>query len=215
MRDWVDLNGHRHPSAADRSAIRSSTFSMPTESRTSVSPMPSVGAHLGWHRAVRHQRRMLDQALDAAEAFGQREQPAAFEETARIVERPVEFGRDHAAEGAHLLLRQRVLGVARQTRDRTRGAPWDAVPARRRSASADAQWRSIRNASVLRPRSARNESNGPWMAPTAFCRNASRSRSSSLVPTIATPPTMSEWPLRYFVVECTTRSKPYSSGLCT
>src|SRR5262249_31117236 len=41
-------------------------------------------AHLGGHRAVGHQRRMLDQALDPAEAFGQGEQPAALEEAARI-----------------------------------------------------------------------------------------------------------------------------------
>ena len=67
--------------------MRSSASSMPTESRTSVSPMPSVARTSGGHRAVGHQRGMLDQAFDAAEAFGQREQLAAFEEAARIVER--------------------------------------------------------------------------------------------------------------------------------
>ena len=39
----------------------------------------------------------------------------------------------------------------------------------------------MRSASVLRPRSARNESNGPWMAPTAFCRNVSRSAQLGIV----------------------------------
>ena len=56
------------------------------------------------------------------------------------------------------------------------------------------------------------------MAPTAFCRKASRSRHSacrSSPPTIATPPITSEWPFRYLVVECTTMSKPSSSGRCT
>ena len=38
------------------------------------------GALLGRDRAMRHQRRVLDQAFDAAEAFGQREQLRAFEE---------------------------------------------------------------------------------------------------------------------------------------
>ena len=35
---------------------------------------------------------------------------------------------------------------------------------------------------------------------------------SLLSPTTAAPPTMSEWPLRYLVVECITMSKPYSIG---
>src|SRR5262249_29388957 len=37
--DDADLGAHRQPSAAARSAIRSSGSSMPTDSRTSVSPM--------------------------------------------------------------------------------------------------------------------------------------------------------------------------------
>ena len=45
--------------------------------------------------------------------------------------------------------------------------------------SAEADWRSMRSASVLTPRSARNESNGPGIAPTAFCRKAMRSRSAA------------------------------------
>ena len=59
---------------------------------------------------------------------------------------------------------------------------------------------------------------GPAIAPTAFCRKPSRSRSASWrgsLPTTATPPITSEWPFRYLVVECTTMSKPSSSGRCT
>ena len=51
----------------------------------------------------------------------------------------------------------------------------DAADARRGTSaifSAEAQCRSMRSASVLRPRSARKLSNGPEMAPTAFCRKA-------------------------------------------
>ena len=41
-------------------------------------------------------------------------------------------------------------------------------------------------------------------------RSASSGRSS----TATNPPTTSEWPPRYFVVECTTTSAPSSSGCC-
>ncbi len=43
------------------------------------------------------------------------------------------------------------------------------------------ECRSSRSASVFRPRSAKKLSNGPEMAPTAFCRNFSRSARSRLV----------------------------------
>src|SRR5678816_3165512 len=72
----------------------------------------------------------------------------------------------------------------------------------------------MRKCSVFRPRIARNESNGPATAPTELCRNAICSANALLPPATTTPPTMSEWPLRYFVAECSTRSAPYSSGRC-
>ena len=43
----------------------------------------------------------------------------------------------------------------------------------------------MRSASVFRPRSARKLSNGPEIAPTAFCRKRSRSASSLSSPTTA------------------------------
>ena len=79
----------------------------------------------------------------------------------------------------------------------------------------------MRSASVLTPRSARKLSNGPAIAPTAFCRKPRRSRSgveprvAGPIATMATPPITSEWPFRYLVAECTTTSKPSSSGRCT
>ena len=85
--------------------------------------------------------------------------------------------------------------------------------AARNSASARplALCRSIRIGSVLVPRSTSHESNGPRIAPSAFCTNVSHSMSSSRVAT-TTPPTLSLWPFRYFVVLCITRSAPNSIG---
>ena len=71
--------------------------------------------------------------------------------------------------------------------------------------------RSILSASVFVPRRTSHASNGPRIAPSAFCTNFSHSMSSSRVAT-TTPPTLSLWPLRYFVVLCTTRSAPNSIG---
>src|SRR6266699_2819849 len=77
---------------------------------------PERGAHVGRDRAMGHQRRMLDEAFDAAEAFGQGEQAAALEETLGLVEADIELGGDHAAEAAHLPFREPVLGMAREAR---------------------------------------------------------------------------------------------------
>ena len=70
---------------------------------------------------------------------------------------------------------------------------------------------AIRSGSVLVPRSTSHESNGPRIAPAAFCTNFSHSMSSSRV-AMTTPPTLSLWPFRYFVVLCVTRSAPNSIG---
>src|SRR5690606_19795653 len=75
------------------------------------------------------------------------------------------------------------------------------------------QCRSIRTASVLRPRNTSHASNGPATAPIAFWWYASRSARSSSWTTSA-PPTTSEWPPQYLVVEWTTTSAPSASGCC-
>ena len=64
------------------------------------------------------------------------------------------------------------------------------------------------------PRSTSHESNGLRIAPAAFWMNLSHSTSSSRVAT-TTPPMLSLWPLRYFVVLCTTRSAPSAIGRWT
>ena len=68
------------------------------------------------NRGVRHDRRMLDQALDAAQALGEREELAALEEALRPGEVGRKVERDHAAEAAHLARGERVLRMRRQAR---------------------------------------------------------------------------------------------------
>jgi hypothetical protein len=65
----------------------------------------------------------------------------------------------------------------------------------------------------LIPRSTSQQSNGPGTAPSDFWRKRRRSATvGSFV--AANPPTTSECPPRYFVVEWTTTSAPSSSGRC-
>ena len=51
------------------------------------------------------------------------------------------------------------------------------------------------------------------MAPAEFWMNLIRSACSGRA-RITAPPTLSEWPFRYFVVLCTTTSAPSFSGFC-
>src|SRR5207244_2958499 len=68
-----------------------------------------------------------------------------------------------------------------------------------------------RRASVLVPRSASQQSNGPGTAPDAFWMKPICSAKSSAF-TTSMPPTMSLWPFKYLVVECSTTSAPSSRG---
>ena len=47
---------------------------------------------------ARHDRGMLDQALDAAQRFGEGEQLAAFEHAPRLAQAALHLDRDHSAE---------------------------------------------------------------------------------------------------------------------
>jgi hypothetical protein len=69
----------------------------------------------------------------------------------------------------------------------------------------------MRTASVFVPRRTSQESNGERIAPTAFWRKASFSASFSSFKT-TTPPTLSEWPFRYYVVDWSSMSTPDSMG---
>src|SRR5258706_6095798 len=70
-------------------------------------------AHVLGQRSVRHDRRMLDQALDATEALGEREELAALEEALRCAESAFEHGGDPSAIAlVHLLGGEQVLRMA-------------------------------------------------------------------------------------------------------
>src|SRR5215207_1034645 len=75
-------------------------------------------------------------------------------------------------------------------------------------------WRATRSARVRSPRWTRKQSSGPGTAPTEFWTKRIRSCSSASR-AIAAPPTTSEWPPRYLVVEWTTAVAPSSSGRWT
>ena len=97
-------------SAASRSAIRSSTASIPTESRIRFR---GRGERRVGGRGVRHPGRVLDQALDAAERLGEQEELRPRRERDRLL-LGLDEERDHAAEVAHLPARDLVAGMAGQ-----------------------------------------------------------------------------------------------------
>src|SRR5690606_32175215 len=71
-------------------------------------------ALLGRNRRMRHQARMVDETLDAAQTFRDREQAQALQHLARLVQPALHEERHDTAETvAHLLLRERVLRMAR------------------------------------------------------------------------------------------------------
>src|SRR5688500_2469985 len=68
-------------------------------------------------RSMRHDRRVLDQAFYAAEAFGEREQLAALEEAARRGEAAFQHCGHHAAVAAvHLARGEEMLRMGGETR---------------------------------------------------------------------------------------------------
>ena len=71
--------------------------------------MPTCEALLGRELVEAHQRRLLDQALDAAERRGDARDAAAVDDARRGVEIARDLERHDAAEAAHLPLRDRVL----------------------------------------------------------------------------------------------------------
>ena len=119
--------------------------------------------------------------------------------------------RDHPAEVPHLARGDRVAGVRRAGPGRGRARRAGGARGTAAIATAFAQCRSIRTASVFTPRRTSQRRTGPGTAPSDFCRNASCSASASSF--VATkPPMTSEWPPRYFVVEWSATSAPSASG---
>src|SRR5690606_39510457 len=72
----------------------------------------------------------------------------------------------------------------------------------------------MRTCSVRKPRNVSQESNGAPVTPQQLAHHAS-SVTSAAVAATTVPPTTSEWPLRYLVVEWTTKSAPSVIGFCS
>src|SRR5256885_2182524 len=69
--------------------------------------------HVLGQRRVGHDRRMLDQALHPAQAFGEGKELAALEEAARCAKATLDQRRHHAAIAVvHLLRREQMLRMA-------------------------------------------------------------------------------------------------------
>ena len=98
------------------------------------------------------------------------------------------------------------------------GQRTSSTPGRRRSHSLTARpfsvWRATRSASVRRPRWTRKQSNGPGHRADRVLDEPDP-LVELLVGAITAPPTTSEWPPRYLVVEWTTAVAPSSSGRWT
>ena len=95
---------------------------------------------------------------------------AALERAARRGQAAAQYRGDDAAVAAgHLPLRERMLRMAREP-GVVHALDRRVLLEEARDGERVAQWRSMRSASVLMPRSVRNESNGPGTPPTAFCR---------------------------------------------
>ena len=96
--------------------MRSAASSIPIDSRTSPQPMPSAARALGRNRAMAHREWVPGKALDAPQAFGQREQPQALQESPHAAFVRLHVDGDDAAEALHLTLGERVLGMALKAR---------------------------------------------------------------------------------------------------
>ena len=80
------------------------------------------------------------------------------------------------------------------------------------SSCAAALWWRTRTCSVRNPRNSCEASKGPRTPPSMPRSLAQASNARAIRPNTMAPATTSEWPLRYFVAECRTRSAPSASG---
>ena len=146
-------------------------------------PSPTPGRRRGVRGCPGRERRVsrrgvchrddLDQALDAAEALREYPHLSARDQRGGVLGVAGEE-RDHPAEAAHLPRGDLVARVVGQPGEED--ALHGRVPARKAAtACAFSEWRSMRMASVLRPRRTSQQSNGPGTAPSDFCRNLRRS----------------------------------------
>src|SRR5262249_23922048 len=79
------------------------------------------------NRAMCHRSRVAAERLNATKTFGELEDAQMAHEDIHIRACPLEREGDHPAEAAHLLFRQRVIGMVRQTRIVDLAHEWVAV----------------------------------------------------------------------------------------
>ena len=198
------------PRAWSRSAIRSSTSSMPTLSRTRS---PGTSSGRAGDRGVGHLAGVLDQRLDAAQGLAEGEHLRPGAEVERRLLTAGDPEADHAAVAPHLPLRPG-RGRGGTSRPGIEHLGDLAVPDRNAATcSALSQCRSIRTAAYAGRAAPARSRTGRRSPPMAFWwKRRFSARASSL--TTSAPPTTSEWPPQYFVVECTTTSAPRVRGCC-
>ena len=176
---------------------------------------PGTSSSVPATERVRHPAGVLDQRLDAAERLAEGEDLGRGRRpSTRLLLAAGDPEDDHAAEALHLPRGDLVAGVLRQARGRCTCATAGWPVRNSTTFSALSQCRSIRTRERLeaaqhqpgveRPgdRAHRVLVEGdPLSAQPSRSRDARRA-----------PPTTSEWPPQYFVVECTTTSAPSASG---
>ena len=172
-----------------------------------------------WNGGVGHDRRVLDQALDAAQAFGQREDLAPLRESG--ARRPGRCaGRARSCRRSRRICapRQRVLRMRRQARvvhARDLRLRFQPLRQRQRVLAVALHAQRQRLHAAQRQEAVERAGDRADRVLQKAQLLAQRCVPRCSLPTTATPPITSEWPFRYLVVECTTMSKPSSSGRCT
>ena len=173
---WCALQAWLASNACSRSAIRSSTSSMPHESRTRLSVSPIASPQCRRHRA------RGSSTPDARSGSPRRPATPPARKIRRARRAPGALRRPqrrtrHPAEAAHLPARELVLRMRRRAPG-SRRVPHLARCRRasRRPAGRSRRAARMRSGSVLVPRSASQQSIGPGTPPAAFCRKPSRSR---------------------------------------
>ena len=214
-RSWVKSTTRRrlrraHQRGGSRSSIRSLGGLDPDRQPHEV-PRRGEGRVRG--RRVRHARRVLDQALDAAEALGELEDLRAGDR-ARPPPPPTPTRKETIPpksriwRAAMVVARDATGGPGRGRARRARAARGRRrLPQRSRSAGASGRRASSGRAGRASSRTGR--------AQRRATSAGTRSRSAIVGSFVATkPPITSEWPPRYLVVEWRTMSAPSESGCC-
>ena len=170
--------------------------------------MPIALAHVLRHRDVGHGGGVLDQRFHAAQRFGQREQPHARQQPEGLLPaRPCTRNENVPPKPVICRRPARAAGGS-PAPDGARARPCGCASSHAAIASALRLCASMRSASVLMPRSTRKQSNGAGAGAQRVLQEADPLGQARRHSPSTAPPTTSEWPLMYLVVECITMSTP-------